>query len=300
VSHVPITPTMLTTAARCQMQVYWFHVERLRFKPGLADEYGKAVEKQILSVDQVHHLATGTYLPTEALKEGIVSQMQGAVNDIDADDEDAALYGGVEKAIGAYCDAGVRTIDVYNENRATFGGGTATTDIQYEFDVPIADTRLRGRMDIHAGPNWTKDVKTRSLVKKRAKRRSQTQIDYDDQFASYAFANFVETGNPNQTVEPVFIFRHPNSVTIEPMQTIKKEAAYDVLEDKAYRLHKMLQAGSFFPVDPSSANGWVCQAKYCGAYTAGWNRTDGFAGCPFGERAQVSIGGFERKESELK
>ncbi len=299
-SHVSITPTMLTTAARCQMQVYWFHVERLRFKPGLADEYGKAVEKQILSVDQVHRLATGTYLPAEALKEGIVSQMQGVVNDIDADDEDAALYGGVEKAIGAYTDAGVRTIDVYNEDRDVFAGGTTPADVQYSFDVPIADTRMVGRMDLHASPNWTKDVKTRSLVKKRAKKRTQTQIDYDDQFTSYAYANFVESGNPNQTVEPVFIFRHPNSVTIEPMQTVKKEATYDILEDKAYRLHKMLQSGSFYPVDPSSANGWVCQAKYCGAWTASYNRNDGFAGCPFGERAQKVVGGFERKESELK
>jgi hypothetical protein len=302
-SYIPITPTMLSTASRCQMQVYWFHVERLRLPPGFADEYGKAFEKQVLSIDQVNKIATGNYLPLDALKEGIVSHIQSKASEIDAADEDVALYGGLDEATGAYCDAGVAALDKYNEVRDAFspGPGAKTNDIQYEFNVPIADTSLLGRMDIHASSNWTKDVKTRSLVKKRAKRRTQTQVDYDDQFASYAYANFQESGNPNQTVEALYVYRHPSTATIEPLQTNKKEAAYDVLEDKAFRLHKILQSGSFYPVDPSGPGGWVCQEKYCGAWKAGWNRSDGFAGCPFGQRAQISIGvSLERKEGELK
>ncbi len=291
---------MLSTASRCQMQILWFHVERLRLPPGFADEYGKAFEKQVLAVDQTHKLATGAYLPIEALKEGIVSHMQAKAHEIKADDEDVALYGGLNEATGAYCDAGVVAMDKYNENREAFGGGSSPADIQYEFNVPIADTRLIGRMDIHAGASWTKDVKTRSLVKKRAKRRTQVQVDYDDQFLAYAFANAQESGNQNQTVEALYVYRHPNTTTIEPLQTTKKEEAYDILEEKAFRLHKMLQSGSFYPVDPSGPNGWVCQEKYCGAWRAGWNRSDGFAGCPFGQRAQVAIGGLARKESELK
>jgi hypothetical protein len=282
------------------MQVWWFHIERLRLPPGIANEYGKAIENQILSVDQVHYLATGSYVPVDALKEGAVSQMQSKVNDFDGEDENIELYGGVEKAVGSFCDSAVQAMDKYNEDRTAFGGGSSPSDIQFEFNVPIADTRLVGRMDIHASSSRTKDVKTRSLVKKRSKRRTQLQVDYDDQFAAYAYANSVISGQPNQVVEAVQIYRHPESATIEPLSTQKNEAAYDVLEDKAYRLHKILQSGSFYPVDPSSPNGWCCSARYCGAWKAGYNRTDGFEGCPFGERAQKSISVIPHKEGELK
>jgi hypothetical protein len=298
--HIPITPSMLVAAEKCMMQIHWFHIEKLKLPPGIAREYGHVVEDQILNLDQASRLRGAGYLPVETLVEGVVTEMQKKVNDFDANDEDIQLYGGVEQAVGSYIDSGVLAMMKYNENRDLFSGGRSVNDIQYRFDVPIADTRLSGRMDLRASDNHVKDIKTRNLVKKGQRRTQQPEVDYDAQFSSYAYAMSVETGNPNQLVEALKIYRLPNQSEIVPMQTQKKEEAYDVLEEKAYRLHKIIQAGAFYPVNPTSTNGWVCQAKFCGAWTAGHNRKDGFQGCPFGERQQIAVGGFQRKEKELK
>jgi len=281
---VSVTPSMLSAAGRCLMQVYWFHIMKLRLRPGLAREHGRGIHKQLLDIDRKSFIETGKYRPIEELKEGFSVDLQHILPEISDSDEDIQRFGGPREALSHYEKSGLEIFDKYNEDRSV----TEARDVEKEFEVECADTTMRGRFDLVMSDTQTGDIKTRDLSKKGARDRNEKELN-DAQVQSYAFANARLTKEPNQCVDIIKVLTTKGEPIIRPVKLpIFTERSHEAIEEKAYRLHKIIKADAFFPVEKSSQNGWVCQEKYCGAWKA-FNRDDDFEGCPFGERSQVSV-----------
>jgi hypothetical protein len=283
--NVPITPSMLVTAGRCMMQIPYFHLMGLKMMPGLARETGKGLDTQLLDVDRKSFIETGQYKDINELKEGFHNGIESVISDIPDSDDVIEQYGGTTKAFNETIRNGFELLDKYNEDRSV----TEASKVQESFEIPIADTTLRGRFDMDVNNTTTADLKYRNLAKKGARRPNPDDLSASAQFKAYAYAKSVMTKEPEQCVDVVHAWAtREGPVVFRQQLPVFTEVSHNDIEEKAYRLHKIIQADAFYPVDKSSQNGWVCQEKYCGAWKA-YNRTDDFKGCPFGERSRVSV-----------
>jgi len=275
------TPSGLSSAERCQLQFYYFNVLRLRLPPGIAREYGQVMDRTLLDVDQRSKIETGQYRPLEELKEGFTNGIKRAIIEVPDEDEEIQRLGSREKAYSEFQSIGLKTIDRYNENRGVLSGRA----VQLSFNVPCGDGNLHGRFDVDVSDTRIRDLKTRDLSKKNSRRVSQDTVDEDTQIAAYGFAKYALSKNPDQFTDHVIAYKkaEPEIVT---MSTFRGKLDHSIVEEKVTILHKIHDAGAFYP---TGRNSWVCQEKYCGAWKAGWNRSDGFEGCPFGQRAKVSV-----------
>ena len=275
------TPSGLATAERCQLQYYFFNVLRLKFPPGFAREYGHVLHGVLLEKDQKAKIETGQYRPIEELKESFADGFRGAVKEVPDEDDEIQRLGSREKAYSDYQGFGLRTIDKYNENRNALSGRA----VEVSFEVPCGDARIHGRIDVDVADTRIRDLKTRDITKKGSRRVTQEAVDEDTQIAAYGYAKAKLSGVDDQFTDHVIAYKAaaPEIVTLS---TVRQSQDHRVIEDKVTILHKIYDAGAFYP---TGRNSWVCQQKWCGAWQAGWARTDGFEGCPFGQRAKVSV-----------
>ena len=284
-----ISPSMLVTAGRCLQQVYYFHVLHLKLPPGVAQSYGSALHKTLLEVDQKARIETGSYRPLDELKEHFSSDFQNRLELVEETDSEIVVYGGKKATNAAYERYGFATIDKYNQNRKILDGRA----VEVPFEVPFADTKLTGWIDLDVSDTTFKDVKTKDLTRKTSRRATQKDVDFSRQFSAYAAAKAKMSGLPNQNLSGVYFYKKEQP-EIGEIQSARGKSSHEEIEAIGAALKRTIEADAFVPVDKTSQNGWVCQEKYCGAYRS-TGRADGFPGCLYGERARVSTA-IEGKE----
>lgn len=279
-----ISPSMLATAGRCLQQVYYFHILKLKLPPGVAQSYGSSLHKTLLELDQKNRIDTGAYKPLEELKEHFASDFQTRLQLVDDTDPEIVQYGGKAATNAAYEKFAFGTLEKYNENRAILDG----RGVEVPFEVPFADTKLTGYIDLDVSDSAFKDVKTKDLTRKTSKRATQKDVDFSRQFSAYAAAKARMTRQPVQTLSGVFFYKNQKP-EIGEITSFRDEASHAEIESIAFKLKTIIEHDAFVPVDKTSQAGWVCQERYCGAWKA-FGRKDGFEGCPYGERSRVSVG----------
>lgn len=279
---ITVTPSLLKTWGKCPQQVYFFHVLRLKLPPRIATEFGSSLHTAILERDQASRIATGRYLPIGELQEAFANDFDRRILDTDPDDRDALDMGGHVQARDTLQRWGLSALDRYNENRDALSGRA----IERAFEIPFGDGSLKGRIDIDVSDGAFRDLKTRDLSRPRAKRTSITQVAYDWQFAAYAAAKASIDKSTDVVSECVTVYKRENPL-IESLSVVRTPENHLATESYAASVQRSIAAGIFTPVDKSSPAGWVCSARYCGAYPA--TLPDGSRGCQWGERAAVSV-----------
>lgn len=278
-----IRPSMLVTAGRCLQQVYYFYILGLKLPPGVATSYGTALHKTLLEVDQKSRIESGTYRPLGELKEAFSGDFQSRLALCPDTDPEIEQYGGKKATNQAYERYGFGAIDKYNENREILAG----RGVEVPFEIPFAGTTLKGTIDLEVSDNQIKDIKTKDLTRKSSRRATPKDVVASRQFSAYAAAKARMSGVEEQHVSGVYVYKAATP-EIQEIPSIRGSESHEEIEAVAGALKRAIEADAFVPVDKSSQNGWCCSEKYCGAWKA-FGRSDGFAGCPYGERAQVRV-----------
>ena len=280
---INVHPSGLATFAKCGLQYEFFWLKRLKIPPGIAQEYGTSMHTTLIDTDQAHRIKTGGYLPIESLKETFAQEFDRRILETDPFDRDAVELGGHAKARDVLQRWGFASIEEYNKNRSVLNGRA----VEVPFKIPYGEGTLEGRIDIDVSPSEFKDLKTRDLSRPRAKRIQPSAVAYSIQYAAYAAAKAQMEKEPEIKVSQVTLYKREKPIPLEEISVTRGPANHEAAEEYAATVQRAIAAGIFLPVDKSSTNAWVCQSRYCGA----WSSTlpDGSKGCPFGERASVSI-----------
>jgi hypothetical protein len=282
-SHFTITPSLLGSGEKCWQQAYYAYVEKIRIPPGIAQTLGTEIHRVILEEDQASRIAGQGLLPFENLKESFATHFQASLNEIDPFDTEMLELGGVTAAYANKQKQGFAMLDKYNEDRTVL----QSKAVEQSFEVEMADTVMSGRFDSLDSDRQTTDLKTKDASKPRSRLPKRESDQESVQFQSYAAVNAKLSGVPDQIVRPLHFITKGPKAWIDKWELPFGETSHDVLEEKVFRAHKIIQAGAFYPVSKASAAGWVCSEKFCGYWKP---RPDlGFAGCPFGQRARVSV-----------
>jgi hypothetical protein len=269
-----LTPSLMDSMGKCPQQAYYAHIEKIKMPPGIALVTGTAYHEIILERDHAERIRTGSYLPISQVVEELSDKIRNSIEGIELQGEDLERYGTRDKAYTAEQKMAGAMLDLYNTNRDVL----RPTVVELPFEVEFADTVLAGRFDSVVSPKTSEDLKTKDISKPRARKPREENLIESAQFQSYAAARAKMTGDPNQTVRAVYFEKHPTAPAIEPFDLKFGEESHNAIEERAYRVHKIIQAGAFLPVDKSSQNGWICDTKWCGYYEDI---------CPFGKKARV-------------
>jgi hypothetical protein len=275
-----LSPSLLKTAGKCGMQVYYFWVEKLKLAPGIAKSFGTSFHKATLDLDQAHKIATGAYRPIEELKQAFTDDFRAVIPECEDNDPEAERFGGKDQAYVVYQKQGLHLLDAYNVDRSILNGRA----VEVAFSIPFADTKLDGRIDVDVSDTLFKDVKTKDMTRKYAKKATEKDYGNDRQFDAYAAAKWKMSGQEAQDTTAVMSYITGNGGILQEIKTPRTIEDHKRTEELAYRVNQMIEKDVYLPVDKGSAAGWVCSAKYCGAYLP----RPGFAGCPFGARGRVS------------
>jgi len=271
------TPSGISTFETCQLQFKFFHVDKVIQPPGVARLYGTALHKVILETDQKAKIESGQYRPLTELKEMLSDDIRTGIATVPDNDEEIQRFQGREQTYVQYQKFGLSTLEVYNQDRGVLSGRSVETP----FEVPFADTTLHGRIDVDVSDTRHRDLKTKDLSKKGARRVTQEQCDENVQVGAYAAAKAKLSGAQDQITDLVYACK-ASDASIQTFSTVRTAEDHKVLEEKVYLMHKVYDAGAFYPV---ARGHWVCSEKFCGVWPA-----DAPVSCPFGQRAQVTVG----------
>ena len=277
-SRFTLTPSLISTWEKCPRQAYYAHIQKIKSRPGFALRFGIDFHWVILERDQANRISTGQYLPVNQIKEEFAGRFQSCINEIEPEPEIVERYGSVGEAYNAEQKYAFQLFDNYNIQRDVL----KPREVEKTVEVEFADTTMVLRYDSIVSDKTTQDVKTKDLSKPRSRPKKKEEIDGDPQFMAQAAAMAKITGEPDQTVEAVYFYKGTGG--IDPIPLTFGENQHDQIEEKAFIIHKSIQAGAFYPVAKGS---WICTEKWCGYWKK--DQPNGFAGCPFGQRAAVSI-----------
>lgn len=280
---ITVHPSGLASFAKCAKQYEYAWIKRLKVPPGIAQEYGTSMHTTLIDTDQAHRIRMGGYLPVESLKETFASEFDRRILETDPFDRDAIEMGGHAKARDVLQRWGFASIEEYNKNRDVLSGRA----VEVPFKIPFGDGDLEGRIDIDVSPSEFKDLKTRDLSRPRAKRIQPSAVAYSLQYAAYAAAKARIEKEPEIKVSQVTLYKREKPIPLEEISVVRGPLNHEATEEYAATVQRSIAAGIFVPVDRSSTNAWICSKRFCGYFSA--TLPDGSPGCPWGEKASVSI-----------
>lgn len=280
---VNVHPSGLATFAKCSKMYEYAWVKRLKIPPGVAQEYGTSMHTTLIDGDQANRIRTGSYLPLESLKETFATEFDRRILETDPFDRDAIEMGGHAKARDVLQKWAFASIEEYNKNRDVLSGRA----VEVPFKIPFGDGELEGRIDIDVSASAFKDLKTRDLSRPRARKVTPSAVAYSIQYAAYAAAKARIEKEPEITLSQVTLYKREKPVPLEEITVTRGPMNHEATEEYAAVVQRAIAAGIFPPVDRSSTNAWICSKRFCGFFSA--TLPDGSKGCPWGERASVSI-----------
>lgn len=278
-----VTPSLLASWGKCPKQTEYSYVLRIKSPPGIAAEFGSSMHETLIEKDQRNRIEKGGYLPVDELKEVFSNEFDRRILETDPFDRDAVELGGHVQARNTLQRWGFSAIDRYNENRDMLAGRA----VEVPFSIPFGNGTLEGRIDVDVSATAFKDLKTRDLSRPRSKRVTPAGVAYSMQFAAYAAAKARIEKEPDITLSQVTLYKREKALPLEEIMVVRTALNHEATEEYASIVQRSIEAGVFTPVDRSSTAAWVCSPRFCGYWAD--PMPNGMRGCPFGQRASVSI-----------
>lgn len=264
--------SMLSMLARCGYQFYLRYIKGLREPPGVAMLTGTAGHRAA-DANLKHRLATGAPLPEEAVLQIAADQFDAAVAEqgvrlTDAEQDEGPLW-----VKGRAKDMAVRVarahyrllapklkpIAVERKMRLVLEG--------FPFDVECTiDVQEEGTI---------RDLKNVARAPRGDEARSHPQLHL------YTLVrNAIDQAETEKVVldHIVKAASGPYSVPVAAPAPRNFDHVLARLEAAA----RVVEAGNYYPTDPTGPSGWVCSEKHCGY----WQSI-----CPHGRRATVQVPG---------
>lgn len=261
--------SMLATLSKCGMQVYYRWVEGIKIPPSFALHVGSAVHRAA-ELDLRRKMETGAQAHLVEVIERARDSLGAAV------EGDGVLLSPEEKTVGIKALVAEAQDEAASLARLHHGELTpilAPVAVEKKMRLELVGFPfdLEGTVDVQeVGAIW--DLKTSS--------RAPGVNDAE--------------GHPQLETYAMMLDRHGEKADSIGLNTLVKSKSgkpklarvsapapkvYDHVLKRIEAAAHTIQAGAFYPADPTGPSGWVCTEKFCGY----WNI------CPFGRARRVSV-----------
>lgn len=260
--------SILSMLSKCGMQAYYRYVQGIKAPPGVALVIGTAVHKAT-EKDLVAKMTTGKLLSDEEVAthaaEALDATWLGEGCVLDAEDKARG-----EKVVRAEAkDDAVALAGVYHRELAPKLAPVAV-ERKMRLVLDGFPFDLEGAIDVETA-DTIRDRKTTS------KSPSGNEAAGHPQLETYTMMQSVIDGTPPKRMALDFLvkLKTPKAVVVEA----PPPADFEAIKKRIELAANVFDKGTFYPVDPTGPNAWVCTKKWCGY----------FSRCPFGERRVRTI-----------
>jgi len=261
--------SMLATLSKCGMQVYYRWVENIKIPPSFALHVGSAVHRAA-ELDLRRKMETGQQAHLAEVVDRARDSLGLAV------EGDGVLLSPEEKTVG------IKTLVAEAQDEAASLARLHHAELTPVL-APIA-VEKKMRLELGGFPfdlEGTVDVQeTKAIFDLKTASRAPGESDAEGhpQLETYAMM----LSKHGETAETIGLNTLVKSKTGKPKLarvTARAPRVYDHVVRRIEAAAHTIQAGAFYPADPTGPSGWVCTEKFCGY----WNL------CPFGRARRVSV-----------
>lgn len=256
-------------AMPCQKMIEHRYIDGIKSPPGVAAHIGTAVHRSA-ELDLVRKMETGALASSEEVIERGVSALSSAWHDEPPLLSDEEKGEGDMLVLNRAVDEVARLSDLHHAKVAPIVEPEAV-ELRLRVEDPGFKYAVEGTIDVLDVRKLLLDRKTAARSPSGDEANGNVQLD-------------IYTMLLDQHGKPV------EYVALDYLVKLKKEARHVRVQAEAAKDHRttlarigafarMLDAGSFQPVIPTSPAGWCCQPKFCGYYDR----------CEFGRRARRQV-----------